>query len=145
MSVGDYVTLRVGGHLFGIDASLVQDVFLPRGITPVPGAREEVVGLLNLRGRIVTVISARSRLQLSSSTDGDTAKAIGVEINGESYGLIVDDVEEVIRIAADDLMTPPSSMPARWADLIKSICRLEREILVVLDVRRLLAASPATA
>lgn len=142
MSLGDYVTLRVGGHLFGIDAAQVQDVFYPRGLTPVPTANEEIEGLLNLRGRIVTAVSARSRLHLPPREAGaPEPKAIGVEINGDSYGLIVDDVEEVVRIASEDLMSPPGSMPPRWAELIKSICRLDKEILVVLDVRRLLARS----
>ncbi|MFO1014585.1 MAG: chemotaxis protein CheW [Caulobacteraceae bacterium] len=146
MSLGDYVTLRVGGHLFGIDAAQVQDVFYPRGLTPVPTAKSEVEGLLNLRGRIVTAVCARSRLQLPPRPPGSPEpKAIGVEINGDSYGLIVDDVEEVVRINSDELLSPPGSMPARWAELIKSIWRMDKEILVVLDVRRLLARAPLAA
>ena len=140
MSQEDYVTVRVAGQLFGINALAVQDVFYPRGLAPVPTAREKVEGLLNLRGRIVTAICARRRLQLPARTPGGPEpKAVGVEINGDSYGLIVDDMEEVVRIPDDRLLTPPGSMPARWSDLIKSICRMEHEILVVLDVRRLLA------
>lgn len=62
MSVRDYVTVRVGGHLFGIEALSIQDVFYPRNITPVPLAAHEILGVLNLRGRIVTAVCARRRL-----------------------------------------------------------------------------------
>ena len=145
MSLGDYVTLRVADHLFGIDAAHVQEVFRPRGLAPVPLAKSEVRGLLNLRGRIVTAICARSRLQLPQrEADRAEPKAIGVEINGDSYGLIVDDVEEVLRIDSDHMLTPPSSLPVRWGELIRSIYRMERQVMVVLDVRRLLISDLQT-
>jgi purine-binding chemotaxis protein CheW len=139
MSLGDYVTLRVAGHQFGIDAARVQEVFHPRALAPVPTANGDVRGLLNLRGRIVTAICARARLQLPALEPGrPEPKAIGIEINGDSYGLIVDDVQEVVRLDSKLRLTPPSSLPPRWAELIESIYRMDREVLVVLDVRRLL-------
>jgi len=139
MSEVDYVTLRVAGYLFGVEAAHVQDVFHPRGITPAPTAPAEVEGLLNLRGRIVTAICARRRLQLPAREDSaPEPKAIGVDVNGDSYGLVVDDVVEVVRISSDELLSPPGSLPARWAELIKAVYRMDQEILVLLDIQRLL-------
>ena len=141
MSVRDYVTVRVSGQLFGIEAAAVQDVFLPRAVTPVPLANPEIVGVLNLRGRIVTAVCARRRLGLPPLPAGaPEPKAVGIEIRGDSYGLVVDAVEAVIKLETDELISPPGALPARWAEIISAVSRLENELLVVFDVGRLLIA-----
>jgi purine-binding chemotaxis protein CheW len=139
MSPRDYVTFRVEGQLFGVDAAFVQDVFNPRGLTPVPLARREIAGVLNLRGRIVTAVCARSVLSLPPrDEDGPEAMAVGVEIGGDSYGLIVDNVDEVLKLDVRDFVPPPGALPARWAELVAGVCGLKDELLIVLDVGKLL-------
>jgi len=140
MSLRDYLTVRVGDHLFGIEASVVQDVFNPRNITPVPLAHDEVLGLLNLRGRIVTAVSARRRLGLSGAGDADP-KAVGIETQGDSYGLVVDKVEAVMKLDPVNLIPPPDNLPARWAEIIVGVFRTPDTLLVVLDPVRLLAGT----
>ena len=141
MSVCDYVTVRVQGQLFGIEAAAVQDVFLPRNVTPVPLANAEIVGVLNLRGRIVTAVCARRRLGLPPLAEGaPEPKADGIEIGGYSYGLGVDAVESVIKLETDELISPPGALPQRWAEIISAVFRLDGELLVVFDVRKLLVS-----
>ena len=146
MSVSDIVTVRVGGHLCGFDAQSVQDVFHPRGLTPVPCSGADIVGLLNLRGRIVTAVCMRLRLGLPPRPDdAPEPKAVGVELGGDNYGLVVDGVESVITVDSDDVIAPPGDLPPRWAELIQGVVRLEGELLVLLNVERLFQAQARTA
>ncbi len=133
------VTFRVGEQLCGLDAARVQDVFQPRGIARVPLARAEIAGVMNLRGRLVTLLCARTRLGLPPRTDEQEPIAIGVQLGGDSYGLLVDSVCEVQAVPASDFRGPPGALPPAWAESLDSICQLEDELLVVLDGERLLS------
>ena len=88
----------IGGQLFGLPILRVQDVFAPERVTRVPLAPPEIAGVLNLRGRIVTLIDMRCRLGLDASASDGPAMAIGVELRGESYGLLIDSVGEVLKL-----------------------------------------------
>ena len=77
--VSDYVTFTTGGQIFGLPIERVQDVFKPTRITRVPLAGQEIAGVLNLRGRIVTAIELRSRLSLGAREPGRVPMAIGIE------------------------------------------------------------------
>ena len=134
----DYVTVRIDGQLFGLPILQVQDVFTPDAITMVPLAPSEIAGVLNLRGRIVTAIDMRRRLGLQSRADGGEGMAVGLEAHGESYGLIIDEVGEVLRLSLDSFEANPANLDPRWASVSSGIYRLENELLVVLDVDRVL-------
>src|ERR1700716_1162913 len=97
-SITEYVTVTIGDHLFGLPIFRVQDVFVPDRLTRVPLAPPEVAGILNLRGRVVTAIAMRSRLECGAREPGQPVMAIGIEFKGESYGLLVDAVGEVIQL-----------------------------------------------
>ena len=86
----EYVTVVLGGQLFGLPISRVQDVFMPQRVTRVPLAQPEIAGVLNLRGRIVTAIDMRCRLGLSRRDETRPPMAVGIECKGESYGLLID-------------------------------------------------------
>src|SRR5580704_16792332 len=102
----EYVTAMIGGQLFGLPILRVQDVFMPERLTRVPLAPPEIAGILNLRGRIVTLIDMRRRFGLGERNEGDVAMAIGVELRGESYGLLIDSVGEVLKL--DDAAREPN-------------------------------------
>ena len=143
MSLRDYVTLRVGGQLFGVDAARVHDVFHPRGLTPVPLSRAEIAGVLNLRGRIVTAVCARRRLGLPPREEGAPEPlAIGLEVHGDSYGLVIDSVGEVLKLRDESRQPVPVNLDSRLARVAACVHRLEDRLLVVLDVPRLLDLKP---
>jgi purine-binding chemotaxis protein CheW len=133
----DYVTAMVGGQLFGLPISRVQDVFVPVQMAPVPLAAPEIAGLINLRGRVVTMIDMRRRLDLTTG-DRRTPMAVGVEYRGESYGLLIDEVGEVLRLPATGREHNPVNLDARLASVSAGVHRLEERLLVVLDVDRVL-------
>ena len=82
-TMAEYVTAVIGGQLFGLPISRVQDVFMPERLTRVPLSSSEIAGVLNLRGRIVTVVDMRARLGLPKNDDGKPPMAVGVDLRGE--------------------------------------------------------------
>src|SRR5712691_5699462 len=84
----EYVTVMLGEQMFGLPIGRVQDVFVPDRMTRVPLAPPDVAGILNLRGRIVTAIEMRGRLDLPPRPPDRPMMAIGIERRGESYGLL---------------------------------------------------------
>lgn len=134
----EYVTVLIGGQLFGLPINRVQDVFSPEAITRVPLAPGEIAGVLNLRGRIVTAIDMRRRLRLPPAEEGTGCMAVGIEYKGESYGLLIDQVGEVLRLPVDGLEQNPGNLDRRWAAVSGGVQRLDGRLLVVLDVDHVL-------
>ncbi len=134
----EYVTVTIGDHLFGLPIFRVQDVFVPDRLTRVPLAPPEVAGILNLRGRVVTAIDMRSRLDLGARAPGTPVMAIGIELKGESYGLLVDSVGEVMALRNSACEAKPSNLDPRLSRVAAGIYRLEGQLMIVLDVDRVL-------
>lgn len=145
MSTREYVTFRIGEQMFGVSVSEIHDVFRPASMTPVPLSASEIAGVLNLRGRIVTAIDARSRLGLKKDSNSRQSQtlAIGVERGGESFGLIVDEIGEVVRIEDKALEQNPVNLDATWSWVSQGVCRLEDRLLVIMDIDRMLAGASA--
>jgi purine-binding chemotaxis protein CheW len=137
----EYVTFTVAGQLFGFPVVEVQDVLGPHPITPVPLGPPEVAGSLNLRGRIVTVMDLRRRLGLAPEGDASTKMSIVVEHRGDLYSFLVDAIGDVLRFEDADREANPSTLEPAWREVSSGICRLADNLLIVLDVRRLLALS----
>jgi len=137
-AVKEFITATVGSQLFGLPILRVQDVFVPERITRVPLAGADIAGVLNLRGRIVTLIDVRRRLGLGARANEAQSMAIGVEARGESYGLQVDAVGEVVKLDEASLEANPVNLDAELAAVSAGILRLEGQLLVVIDVDRVL-------
>ncbi len=133
-----FVTVVIGGQLFGLPIERVHDVFMPESITRVPLSRPEIAGVLNLRGRIVTAIDMRRRLHLPPRDDGGTAMAVGIEHKGESYGLLIDNVGEVLDLPNSGREPNPVNLDARWTAISGGVHRLNGQLMVILDVDRVL-------
>jgi purine-binding chemotaxis protein CheW len=134
----EYVTATIGGQLFGLPISRVQDVFVPERLARVPLAPQEVAGLLNLRGRIVTAIDLRHRLGLPAYDGGETRMAIGIECKGESYGLLIDGIGEVLKFPVATREDNPTNLDPRVARVSGGLHRLEGSLMLVLDIDRAL-------
>jgi purine-binding chemotaxis protein CheW len=137
-AVSDFITVMIGDQNFGIPVNLVQDVFMPQSITRVPLAPKEVAGVLNLRGRILTAIDMRSCLDLPAREGGVVSMAVGIEKNGEAYGLVIDQVGEVLSLKREDCEPNPANLDPRWRKVSRGVYRLDGNLLVVLDVDRIL-------
>ena len=139
-STKEFVTFDIAGRLFGAEVSAVHDVFSVNALTPVPLARPDIAGLLNLRGRIVTVIDARRRLGLPAQSTSGSRIAIGLDQDGVSYGLAVDAVGEVLALSDSQFEENPVNLDDAWRDVSRGVYRLERGLLIALDISRMLDA-----
>jgi purine-binding chemotaxis protein CheW len=137
-SLHEYVTALIGGQLFGLPILRVQDVFTPERLTQVPLAPAEIAGVLNLRGRIVTLIDMRRRLGLGHREGDSQAMAVGVESRGESYGLLIDTIGEVLKLDGMACEPNPTNLDESLASMSTGIHRLDGQLLMVLDVDRVL-------
>jgi len=134
----EYVTFITAGQMFGLPIERVQDVFKPTNITRVPLAAPEIAGVLNLRGRIVTAIRLGNRLDLESRAEQAAPMAIGIECGDESFGLLVDAVGEVLKLPDGEREANPINLDRKLARVSAGVFRLDGQLLVVLDVDRVL-------
>lgn len=133
-----YVTARLDGQLFGLGLPQVRDVFVPRGLCPVPLAPAWIAGVLNLRGRIVTAIDLRRRLGFPARSDDGRGIAIGVERDEDLYGLIADEIGDVLRPPPESFEPNPVNLDALWAPMCAGVHRLETGTMIVLDLEGVL-------
>jgi purine-binding chemotaxis protein CheW len=135
----EFVTVMVADQIFGLPIDRVHDVFIASSLTAVPLAPREIVGLLNLRGRVVTAMCLRRRLGLSDRVDAKQNMAVGLERQGESYGLLVDSVGEVMKLSPERQEPNPVHMDQRWVKLSRGVHRLDDKLLIILDVDAVLS------
>jgi purine-binding chemotaxis protein CheW len=133
-----FVTFYIKGQMFGIPVLQVQDILTPDKIASVPLAPPEVKGSINLRGRIVTVVDVRVRLGLGKQEDGNESMGVTVEQQSELYTLLVDKVGDVISLDKESYEGNPSTLDALWREFASGVYRLDDNLMVVLDVGRLL-------
>ncbi len=134
----DYVTFKVEGQLFGIPVLRVQDILKPQQIAPVPLAPKEIRGSINLRGRIVTVIDVRIRLGLEHRDGEARSMGVTVEQDNDLYTLLVDKIGDVIGLSRNCYEKNPGTLDPLWREFSNGVFRLDEELMVVLDIDRLL-------
>lgn len=135
------VTMTVDGQLFGIPILKVQDIVEPKQITTVPLASAAVAGVLNLRGRIVTVIDLRVCLGAEPKDLDDRPMSVTVDHKGDLYTILVDTIGDVRSLPRSNLDKPPQTLDPRMRKLCSGVFRLKEDLLAVLDVDRVLDPS----
>ena len=140
-----YVTFTVAGQVFGVSVLKVRDVLSACPMTRIPLAPPEVVGSLNLRGRVVTAVDLRLRLGLPPRTAEAGCMNIVVEHAGEPYSLVVDSVGEVLALPETGFEPNPPTLDTEFRAVSDGIHRLDGQLLIALDVDRLLGYGRAEA
>jgi purine-binding chemotaxis protein CheW len=133
-----FVTVTIADQLFGIPVMQVRDILGVQRLTRLPLAPPEISGVLNLRGKVVTVIDLRTRLGLPPRPSHLTGMNVVVEHEDELYSLVTDNVGEVLNLPDTDYEKPLGTLDPRWQAVASGIYRLSGRLLVVLDVTRLL-------
>jgi purine-binding chemotaxis protein CheW len=139
-SSSEFLTIIIGEQRFGIPILQVQDVLREQFVTQVPLAPPEVAGSLNLRGRVVTAIDVRKRLGLEAADQTAKKMSVVVEYGHELYSLIIDRVGDVMALQGDQYENTPATLDSVWRDVSSGIYRLDGELLVILDVPKLLSS-----
>jgi purine-binding chemotaxis protein CheW len=134
-----FVITTVGGQLCGIPVLSVRDIIVTQDMTRIPLAPPEVAGSMNLRGRIVTAIDLRRRLNLPPRPTGQAGMGVVVDRQGELYSLVVDTVREVTDCADHKFEPNPPTLAPAWREFSAGIYRFQSELLVVLNTELVLA------
>lgn len=133
-----FVSFWVDGQLLGVPVNTVQEVLNPQTIAPLPKARSEISGLLNLRGQIVTAVNLRKRLGLPDVEGGKESMNVVVRNRDESFSLLVDEVGEVINVSGDSLEAVPHTLDAHWKAVTMGVFRLEDRLFIILNTEAIL-------
>jgi len=134
-----WVTFKLEGELYGINVIQVQEVLRVTEIAPVPGAPDYVLGIINLRGNVVTVIDTRRRFMLSERDIDDDTRIVIIEIMGQIVGLLVDGVAEVVYLRESEVESAPDVGNDESSKYIQGVVSRESGLLIMVDVNKLLS------
>lgn len=131
-----FCTFSIDGLFFGVDVQQVQEVIRYQRMTPVPLAPNEVEGLINLRGQIVTAIDLRRRLYLSDRPAGELPMNVVIHDNDGALSFLVDEIGDVLEVQEEAFERIPETINEKVRDLIKGVYKLEGRLLLILDIDR---------
>ena len=134
-----WVTFRLDNELYGINVLQVQEVLRYTEIVPVPGAPDFVLGIINLRGNVVTVIDTRKCFALALHEPDEATRIVIIESGKQVAGLLVDSVAEVVNIKNSQVEMAPEVGTTESAKYIQGIANHNKEILILVDVNKLLS------
>ncbi|MGL4514294.1 MAG: chemotaxis protein CheW [Lacipirellulaceae bacterium] len=137
--VKQYTTFYVEDLLLGIDIAVVQEINRQSEITPVPNAPPHVRGVINLRGDVATVIDLRCVLGLPPAGDSRDTRNLIVHSQGEAIGLCVDRISDILTVTEDQVSRPPANVSGVDGRFMLGVHTLEREIVILLDVEKVLS------
>jgi purine-binding chemotaxis protein CheW len=132
------VTFRLQEETYGINVMQVQEVLRVSEIAPVPGAPSYVLGIINLRGNVVTVIDTRSRFGLPSTEIDDASRIVIIESDKQVVGILVDSVAEVVELRTTEIDSAPNVGNEESSRYIQGVASREDDLLILVDLNRLL-------
>ena len=133
------VTFELEGETYGINVMQVQEVLRETEVAPVPGAPHYVIGIINLRGNVVSVIDARIRFGLSTIERSDITRIIVIEAQQQIIGILVDSVAEVVDIKMSDIETAPNVGNEESSRYIDGVVSRDEKLLILVDLDKLLS------
>ncbi len=134
-----WVTFQLDRETYGINVMQVQEVLRYTEIAPVPGAPDFVLGIINLRGNVVTVIDTRSRFGLDSADITDNSRIVIIEAEKQTVGIVVDSVAEVVDIYSNEIESAPNVGNDETARYIEGVVSRGEELLILVDLNKLLS------
>ena len=137
------VSFKLEGELFGVDILMVQEIIKQMPMTVVPDAPDFIVGVINLRGRIIPIIDLRKRLNLKADHQVPVQDAWTLILNaaGRVTGFIVDQVTRVLKVPVNAIQTTAEKVPSSiQSDYLSGVCKVEGQpAMAILDFNRIIA------
>lgn len=133
-----YAVFRVGSEWYALPIECIEEISKLFDTTLVPKTAPFVVGIGNVRGRVMPVVDVATRLGLSSHVRGSESRMLIVRHEGESYALVVDEVRQVVALPANAYEEAPETMPMSRQRFVDRLVRDGELLLVVLDLDRFL-------
>lgn len=133
-----WVTFKLAGETYGVNVMQVQEVLRYTEIAQVPGAPSYVIGIINLRGNVVTVIDTRERFALPPGEITDNTRIVIIEADSHVVGILVDSVAEVVYLRQSEIETAPNVGNEESAKFIQGVCHKNNELLILIELDKLL-------
>ena len=133
-----WVTFHIDNEVYGIAVMQVMEVLRYVDLTPVPGAPDYVLGIINLRGNVVTVIDTRKRFALPSKEVDDMTRIVIIESEGQVLGMLVDCVAEVVYLRESEIEMAPNVGNEESSRFIQGVHSKGDSLLILVDVNKLL-------
>lgn len=134
-----WVIFRLDNETYGINVMQVQEILRYTEIAPVPGAPPYVLGIINLRGNVVTVIDTRLRFGLSEAETTDQTRIVIIETENQVVGILVDAVAEVVYLRQSEIETTPNVGNEETAKFIQGVCHKNEELLILVDLEKMMS------
>ncbi len=128
--------LKTGDQVceYGVPITKVQEIIPMANPTKLPQVPDFVEGIINLRGRIIPIIDLKKRFGMNASQVSSESRSVVVEVDGQTVGIIVDEVSEVLRLPQDSIEPPPSVIGGITADYLIGVGKIEDRLLILLDM-----------
>lgn len=144
MSSGDQteqqlVVFELNNEVYGVDIAKVQEIIRMQNITQVPRAPQFVEGVINLRGRVIPVVDLRKRFGFATTEHSKQSRIVVVEIEGQTIGMIVDGVSEVLRVPTASIEPPSPVVTTLDSDYLRGIAKLEDSLIILLQLDKILS------
>ncbi len=135
------VGFRVGRESYGVPITAVHEIVRVPEITAVPDAPDYLEGVINLRGKIVSIIDLRKRFGEPAAQPSNRNRILVAEVNGKLLGLVVDSASEVLKIARSQIEAPPALVQEGRLNCVTGVGKLQGRLLILIDLARLLPAA----
>lgn len=136
--ITEWVTFKLADEKYGVNVMDVREVLKNTEIAPVPGAPDFVLGIINLRGNVVTVIDTRKRFGLPPVEHSDATRIVIIEKGEDTVGMMVDGVAEVVDVPQSQIETAPNVGHDHSDQYIQGVTKREDELLILVDLDKLL-------
>ncbi len=137
--IQQYVTFKLDHETYGINVMQIQEVLRHTEIAPVPGAPDYVLGIINLRGNVVTVIDTRRRFGLDETEISDHSRIVVLEIDNQVIGVLVDSVAEVVYLKQSEIESAPNVGNEESARFIQGVCNKNGELIILVEFEKILS------
>jgi purine-binding chemotaxis protein CheW len=134
-----HVLMTVAGTRYVVPASSVLQMESYSESTPVPGAAPFVVGLVQIRGRVVPVVDLRSRFGLPRIEPSLDSRVVVVQLGERTVGLLADSAREVVRIAPEDFKPPPEVVAGQGAGFVDAVAEVDKKLVLRLALARVVS------
>lgn len=141
--VTQWGTFRLGEEIYGVNVMQIREVLRYTEITPVPGAPYFVLGIINLRGNVVTVMDTRTRFGLPQAEVDSNTRIVIVEVDKQVIGMLVDSVAEVTYLKESEIEKAPSAGNDETSKFITGVCNKNDELLILIELERMIRSDDA--
>ncbi|MFZ5594648.1 MAG: chemotaxis protein CheW [Pseudomonadota bacterium] len=138
-AISQWVTFYLDGEMYGVNVLQVQEVLRVNEIVPVPGSPDYVLGIINLRGNVVTVIDTRKRFGLRTKELEDVSRIVIIEVMENVVGMLVDSVAEVVYLRTSEIESAPNVGNEESSRYIQGVSNRDNQLLILIDINKLLS------